>query len=68
MELKIENMTCGGCVASVRRILMKQLDVGEDEIQVELEAGRATVPAVDADRLAVALEKLENAGFPASAG
>ena len=67
MELKVENMTCGGCVGSVRRILVKQLGVDEADVQVELESGRATIPEPPPERLRVALEKLEKAGFPASA-
>lgn len=66
MELKVEGMTCGGCVGSVRRILTKQLEVGEDQVVVELEGGRATVPDdVPRERLDVALQKLGGAGFPA---
>lgn len=67
MELKVNNMTCGGCVSSVRRILGKQLGVDENEVQVELESGRATIPDAPAERLQVALEKLAKAGFPTSA-
>lgn len=67
MELKVENMTCGGCVSSVRRILAKQLEVEESAVDVELQTGRATIPSTDPERLQTALEKLARAGFPASA-
>lgn len=67
MELKVENMTCGGCVSSVRRILGKQLEVDESEVQVDLASGRAMVPDASAERLPIALEKLEKAGFPTAA-
>mgnify|MGYP006191527297 CR=1 FL=1 len=67
MELKVEGMTCGGCVSSVRRILTKQLDVGEDQVIVDLDASRATVPDdVPGERLDLALQKLSGAGFPAA--
>jgi copper chaperone CopZ len=65
MELKVENMTCGGCVNSVRRILVKQLGVDEATVNVDLESGRATAPAADSDKVATAIEKLARAGFPA---
>jgi len=67
MELKVQNMTCGGCVSSVRRILVKQLEVDESAVSVELESGRATIPTPDPARLEAALEKLAKAGFPTSA-
>lgn len=66
MEIKVENMTCGGCVSSVRRILSKQLEVDEAQLDVDLERGRATIPATDHDKLELALGKLGKAGFPAS--
>lgn len=67
MELKIDNMTCGGCVSSVRRILAKQLELEETAVDVQLATGRATIPPTDPERLEVALQKLARAGFPASA-
>jgi len=67
MELKVEGMSCGGCVSSVKRILTKQLEVPEDEVEVELAEGRAVVPdSVSDDKLAVALERLTAAGFPST--
>lgn len=67
MELKVEGMTCGGCVGSVRRILTKQLELPEDRVEVQLEGGRATVPDdVPGDKLEAALQKLSGAGFPAT--
>ena len=56
LELKIDGMTCGGCVNSVSRVLKAQ--AGVDDAQVEL--GRAVVrfdPAVaDAGKLRAAVE------------
>lgn len=65
MELKVDNMTCGGCVNSVRRILSKQLVVDESEVEVSLDSGSATIPDVAPDVLQNALEKLSGAGFDA---
>lgn len=65
MELKVENMTCGGCVGSVQRILSRQLEVDPSQVQVDLDRGLATFPDVADDSLQLALQKLEKAGFPA---
>lgn len=67
MDLKVEGMSCGGCVNSVRRILAKNLNVAEESVDVDLDDGRATIPD-DLDGAAVdtALGKLEKAGFPSA--
>ena len=66
MELKVEGMSCGGCVNSVKRILTKNLEVDESSIAVDLDAKSATIPDdTDTARLETALEKLKMAGFPA---
>lgn len=41
VELKVEGMTCDGCVRSVQRKLSKV--TGVQSAQVDLEAGKATV-------------------------
>jgi copper chaperone CopZ len=65
MKLKVEGMSCGGCVSSVRRILTKSLALDEESVTVDLEAGQATLPDdVDPGALEDAMGKLQNAGFP----
>lgn len=65
VELKIEGMTCGSCVARVRNALMR-VD-GVAGVYVDLAGGRATVRASDedlsADELVAALAAV---GYPAS--
>ncbi len=64
MKLKVEGMSCGGCVGSVKKILVRQLEVAEDSVDVSLDEGAANVPDdVDPARLDAALQKLDNAGF-----
>lgn len=63
MLLKVNNMTCGGCVSSVQRILVRQLELSEDQVKVDLDTASAEIPDVDDDRLQDALAKLEKAGF-----
>jgi len=57
-NLSVQGMTCGGCVASVRRVLEAQ--PGVSAVEVTLEPGQAKVtfdPArVDAEKLAQAVE------------
>ncbi len=56
-EFKVEGMTCGGCVASVKRAL----DAAGVQAEVSLQAGTATVrEPVDPD---VVREAVEGAGF-----
>lgn len=65
MTIKVGGMTCGGCVASVTRVLTALEGVAE--ARVSLEQGEAVVsidPAkVDRARLVAAIE---DAGFEAS--
>ena len=62
--IKVKGMTCGGCVASVERVL-RALD-GVDKVDVSLERGEATVQyepgRVDVSKLRAAIE---DAGFDA---
>jgi copper chaperone len=57
-NLSVQGMTCGGCVASVTRVLKAQ--PGVTAVEVSLDPGQATVtfdPArVDAEKLAQAIE------------
>ena len=66
IELKVEGMSCGGCVRSVRAILAKTLGVAKDAVEVDLEAAKATVPDVDESALSVAIDKLAGQGFAAT--
>ena len=61
-KMDVRGMTCGGCVASVTRVL-KALP-GVDEVDVTLDPGRATV-TYDASRTDVsAMQRaIEDAGY-----
>lgn len=64
VELKIEGMSCGGCVKSVTRILEKQAGVAQVE---EVELGRARFQHDAAQQeLSEILEALEKAKFSAA--
>ena len=63
MELKIENMTCGGCARSVTKAIQSvdpnagiETDPGTRTVRVETTASSAAVQRV-----------LEEAGYPATA-
>ena len=62
--IKVKGMTCGGCVASVERVL-RAVD-GVDQVDVSLQRGEATVQyepgRVDVAKLRAAIE---DAGFDA---
>lgn len=64
-RLRVEGMTCGGCVSSVTRVL-KQIP-GVTDAQVVLEPGLATVTFDDrtAD-VAALVAAVERAGFVAT--
>jgi len=65
--LKIEGMTCGGCVASVTRVL-QQLP-GVSRVEVSLESGTAEITHDPASSPAAALASaVESAGFGARPG
>ncbi|MDQ6621214.1 MAG: heavy-metal-associated domain-containing protein [Pseudomonadota bacterium] len=62
ISMVVEGMTCGGCVASVTRVL--QGVTGVSDAQVTLVPGRATVTFDPARTNAEALrEAIEDAGY-----
>jgi copper chaperone CopZ len=65
LDLKVEGMTCDGCVRSVERKLSKV--AGVESARVDLGAGKATVEYDDAlakaDQFIVAVEQI---GYRAS--
>ncbi|MCO5145430.1 MAG: heavy-metal-associated domain-containing protein [Aquamicrobium sp.] len=61
--LKIEGMTCGGCKASVERLLAAQ--PGVRSATVDLAAGRATVAAEDGVAAQALADAVEGAGYDA---
>lgn len=66
IEIKIEGMTCSGCVSSVQKAL--QAVAGVEAISVSLEDGLAVVAfdesACDAEAI---IEAIEEAGFDVQA-
>lgn len=66
VTLKVEGMTCGGCVASVTRVL--KAVPGVAEVDVSLRPGQATV-RYDAARTAVPslVAAVEGAGYDVAA-
>lgn len=66
ITLKIDGMTCGGCVSSVTRVLNET--AGVSNAQVDLASGTATVQFDAAQTNATALiSVVEDAGFDAAA-
>ena len=61
--LKIEGMTCGGCKASVERLLAAQ--PGVRQAAVDLAEGRATVDAEDGIAPQALIAAVEGAGCEA---
>jgi copper chaperone len=64
IELVVTGMTCGGCVASVRRAVERVLP--HTETEVDLASGRLRINGTfaDADRIrALATCAIEQAGF-----
>ena len=61
--LKIEGMTCGGCKASVERLLAAQ--PGVRNAAVDLAAGRATVAAEESVAAQALADAVEGAGYDA---
>lgn len=61
--LKIDGMTCGGCKASVERLLAAQ--PGVRNAAVDLAGGRATVSADDGVVPQALADAVEGAGYDA---
>ncbi len=61
-SFKVEGMTCGGCVASVKRVL--EALPGVSNVDVTLDPGRATVDYDPSRVTAEALrDAVQNAGY-----
>ena len=66
VTLKVDGMTCGGCVASVTRVL--KATPGVDTAVVRLDAGSATVTFDPARTSVPALKSaIEDAGYAVGA-
>ena len=64
MELMIEGMSCGGCVKSVTRIILKNSELAETDVTVSLEKKSATfVSALDDATILKLKNALDAAGF-----
>ena len=64
MRFQIEGMSCGGCVKSVQRILVKQTGLTEAQVHVSLEDSSATVDAeLTETTVETAAKALQKAGF-----
>ena len=64
--MRVQGMTCGGCVASVTRVL-KAID-GVDEVDVTLDAAQARIVYDPARTDVPALRKaIEDAGYDVAA-
>ncbi|HRP79402.1 MAG TPA: heavy metal-associated domain-containing protein [Aquamicrobium sp.] len=63
IALRIEGMTCGGCKASVEKLLAAQ--PGVRQATVDLAQGRATVSAEDNVAPQALADAVEAAGFEA---
>lgn len=61
--LKIEGMTCGGCKASVERLLATQ--PGVRSASVDLAQGRATIAADEGVAAQALADAVEGAGYDA---
>lgn len=63
MELRIENMTCGGCARSVTKAI-QSLDANA---KIETNPAAGIVKLETTTPLALLLKVLEEAGYPATA-
>jgi copper chaperone len=61
MELRIENMTCGGCAKSVTRAIQSV----DPHARVETDTANRTVKVETTADAAVLQRVLEDAGYPA---
>jgi len=62
--LRIDGMTCGGCVRSVQTVLAAV--PGVTEVEVDLESGRATVQRPAEVPVQTLVDAVEDAGFGAA--
>ena len=66
VSFKVEGMTCGGCIASVKRVL--EALPGVSNVNVTLDPGRATVDYDPARVTSEALrDAVQNAGYGVAA-
>ena len=56
LELKIDGMTCGGCVNSVSRVLKAQAGVDDAQVELGLAVIRFDPAVTDAGKLRAAVE------------
>ena len=63
IRLKVDGMTCGGCVRAVQTVLSR-MDK-EDNVAVDLAAGEAVVSAQDGIDAAALIATVEDAGYEA---
>lgn len=62
IEIRIEGMSCGGCVANITRKLQAQ--AGVETVDVTLQPGLAKISFNEASTSQIALETIiEDAGF-----
>jgi copper chaperone len=66
VELKVEGMSCGHCVTTVKSALT--VVQGVHQVEVSLEGEKATVRADDAVADGALVEAVEQAGYAASLG
>lgn len=64
--LKIEGMSCEGCVASVRQVLQRV--PGVSDVQVDLARGEATLSCTDTVKESDLIAAVADAGYDAEAG
>lgn len=66
VELLVTGMSCQGCVRSVKAIIAKSLGIERDDVDVDLDSGRAVFEVSGArEGLKLALNKLDKQGFTA---
>ncbi len=64
VELDVTGMSCQGCVRSVKAILGKSLGLDREQVEVDLESGKARFEYEgDGASLEQALARLEEQGF-----
>ena len=63
IRLKVDGMTCGGCVRAVQTVLSRMDKV--DNVAVDLAAGEAVVSAQDGIDAAALITAVEDAGYEA---